>query len=71
MSNIDEAEQVAWNAGVKAGREMERQSGINPVAYAAFSENGNIRIWVTTKDEADKISDRTGLVLHPLAIIPS
>lgn len=40
---------------------MSKHSNGSPVAYAAFSPNGNIRIWVTDQDEAKKIGDRIGI----------
>ena len=45
--------------------------GSGPVAWAAFSENGNIRIWTADHEQAKRISTQIGQALVPLAVCGS
>lgn len=42
-----------------------------PVAYAVFANNGNIRIWSTDKAVCDGVGDTTPLYTHPAPSIPA
>jgi len=42
-----------------------------PVAYAVFANNGNIRIWSTVKAVCDGVGDTVSLYTHPAPSIPA
>ena len=39
---------------------------MEPVAWAVFAENGNIRIWSPTSEAVEKMAEREGLTVIPL-----
>jgi hypothetical protein len=42
-----------------------------PKAYAAFSDNGNIRIWTCKKGESKRLSEQIGEELEALYALPN
>lgn len=43
---------------------------VEPVAYAVFSDNGNIQIWCTDPIQADRLRQQYGEALQPLYAAP-
>ena len=54
----------AWHAAFQAGRaSLAASAGREPVAYAIFAENGNIRLWATEPQHVKRIAAEQGLKL--------
>lgn len=43
---------------------------VGPVAWAVFSDNGNIRIWSSDREPVRKLAEAEGMKLVPLYAIP-
>lgn len=43
---------------------------MEPIAWAVFAENGNIRIWSPTNEAVEKMAAREGLAVTPLYTAP-
>lgn len=48
----------------------EYVKGLVPVAWSAFAENGNIRIWTSAPDDVLKLAKQVGIDLAPLYALP-
>ena len=53
-------------ATLEAQGPVDRRVGRQPVAYAVFAGNGNIRIWSTDSEPVRKLAEAEGLPLVPL-----
>lgn len=61
---------LAHVLGEEATNEWLRKRRGEPVAWAAFADNGNIRIWTAKKGEAKRLSEQVGQTLRPLYAAP-
>lgn len=53
------------------GASLAASTGSEPVAYAVFAENGNIRVWATEPQHVKRIAAEQGLKLVKLYTHPS
>lgn len=62
----------AWHAAFQAGRaSLAASAGSEPVAYAIFAENGQIRLWPVEAQHVKRIAAEKGLELVKLYPHPS
>lgn len=62
----------AWHAAFQAGRaSLAASAGSEPVAYAIFAENGQIRLWSVEAQHVKRIAAEKGLELVKLYPHPS
>lgn len=54
----------------RAVTQLARQCQGEPVAWAAFADNGNIRIWTSAPENVRKLADSVGMELTPLYAAP-
>lgn len=76
LSALTERGAKAW-AGVDAQgmrdgvTSVTASAGSEPVAYALFAKNGNIRVWTSAPREVQRLAAEEGLELSPIYTHPS
>lgn len=50
---------------------IDAERGKEAVAWALFSENGNIRIWTSAPEEVRRLAEDQGMTLSPLFLSPT
>lgn len=67
--NLQAAVQEAWNrmtAQHRAEEQLAAKGQGEPVAWAAFADNGNIRVWTSAPEDVRKLAESAGVELIPL-----
>lgn len=78
LGSKDTAESAiaAWNtraqteAPAHSPNDSPVQTDQQPVAWASYAENGNVRIWFGNEEDARRWSEKNGLIVTPLYAAP-